>query len=76
LVTRYVANGYGVGVSLGDTEVVKHRDVRVLPLEGFAPIEMVALWSGEVSPLIRVVLEESQRFVTKNWPERAVPDKI
>jgi DNA-binding transcriptional LysR family regulator len=76
LVTRYVANGYGVGVSLGDTEVVKHRDVRVLPLEGFDPIEMVALWSGEVSPLIRVVLEESQRFVTKHWPERAVPDKI
>lgn len=76
LVTRYVANGYGVGVSLGDTEVVKHRDVRVLPLDGFDPIEMAALWSGEVSPLVRVVLEESQRFVAKHWPAFVVPDKL
>ena len=44
LVTRYVANGYGVGVSLGQTEVVRHPDVRVLPLEGFDPLEMAALW--------------------------------
>lgn len=76
LVTRYVANGYGVGVSLGDTEVVKHPDVRVLPLEGFEPIEMAALWGGEVSPLVRVVLEEAQRFVGKHWPERVVADKL
>lgn len=74
LVTRYVANGYGIGVSLGDTEVVKHRDVRVLPLEGFDPIEMAILWTGEPTPLVRVMLEESQRFVAKNWPDLAVTD--
>lgn len=76
LATRYVANGYGVGVSLGETEVVKHRDVRVLPLEGFAPVEMAALWNGEPSPLVRVVLEESQRYVAKHWPQLAVADEI
>jgi DNA-binding transcriptional LysR family regulator len=76
LVTRYVANGYGVGVSLGDTEVVKHPEVRVVPLEGFDPIEMAALWSGEVSPLVRVVLEESQRFVAKHWPGLVVADEL
>jgi DNA-binding transcriptional LysR family regulator len=76
LVTRYVANGYGVGVSLGDTEVVKHPEVRVVPLEGFDPIEMAALWSGEVSPLVRVVLEESQRFVAKHWPDLVVADEL
>jgi DNA-binding transcriptional LysR family regulator len=68
LVTRYVANGYGIGVSLGDTEVVKHPDVRVVPLEGFEPVEIAALWSGEPSPLVQVVLEESRRFVAKHWP--------
>lgn len=76
LVTRYVANGYGVGVSLGDTEVVKHRDVRVLPLEGFTPVEMAALWSGEASPLVRVVLAEAQRVVARLWPDLAVTDKF
>lgn len=76
LVTRYVANGYGVGVSLGATEVVKHPDVRVLPLDGFTPIEMAALWIGEPSPLVRVVLEESQRYVAKHWPDMAVADQL
>ncbi|MBI2813635.1 MAG: LysR family transcriptional regulator [Opitutae bacterium] len=76
LVTRYVANGYGIGVSLGQTEVVKHPDVRVLPLEGFDPIEMAALWSGEPSPLVRVVLAEAQRYVAQHWPGLAVADQI
>lgn len=76
LATRYVANGYGIAVSLGNTEVVKHRDVRVLPLPGFAPVEMVALWNGEPSPLVRVVLEESQAYVAQHWPSLVVADKL
>jgi len=74
LVTRYVANGYGIGVSLGDTEVVKHPDVRVVPLEGFEPVEIAALWTGEPSPLVQVVLDESRRFVAKHWPGLAVEE--
>lgn len=74
LVTRYVANGYGVGVSLGATEVVKHPDVRVLPLEGFAPIEIAALWCGEPPPLVQVVLAEARRFVAKTWPGLAATE--
>ncbi len=35
LVTRYVANGYGVGVSVAASEAIKHKDVRVLPLDDF-----------------------------------------
>jgi DNA-binding transcriptional LysR family regulator len=76
LVTRYVANGYGVGVSLGETEVVKHRHVRVLPLEGFEPVVMAALWSGPVTPVMRVVLEEAQRLVAARWPGLAVAEKL
>jgi DNA-binding transcriptional LysR family regulator len=76
LVTRYVANGYGIGVSVGQTEVVRHPDVRVLPLEGFDPVEVAALWSGEPAPLVRVVLEEAQGFVARHWPDLAVPDRL
>ena len=75
LVTRYVANGYGIGVSLGQTEVVKHPDVRVLPLAGFEPIEMAALWSGEASPIVQVVLDEAGRYVRQHWPDLAVADQ-
>lgn len=72
LVTRYVANGYGIGVSLGQTAVVKHPAVRVLALDGFEPVEMAALWSGEPSPLLRVVLAEAQRYIAQQWPDLAV----
>jgi DNA-binding transcriptional LysR family regulator len=75
LVTRYVANGYGIGVSLGDTAVVQHPEVRVVPLEGFEPVEIAALWSGEPTPLVQVVLDEARRFVAQHWPERAVADQ-
>ncbi len=76
LVTRYVANGYGIGVSLGQTEVVRHPDVRVLPLEGFEPVVVAALWNGELAPIVRVMLEEAQRFVAKQWPELSVADEL
>ena len=75
LVTRYVANGYGIGLSVNAAEVVRHPQVRVLPLEGFEPLEIAAMWSGEPSPLIRAVLEEAQRYVTQHWPEWAVGPK-
>ena len=76
LVTRYVANGYGIGVSLGQTEVVKHPDVRTLPLEGFEPIEIAALWTGDPSPLVEVVLDEARRYVAQHWPTLAVREKM
>lgn len=75
LITRYVANGYGIGLSLGATEVIKHREVRALPLDGFAPVEIAALWAGRPTPLVTMVLEEAQRFVAKQWPDLAVAAK-
>lgn len=76
LVTCYVANGYGIGVSLRLAEVSKHPAVRVLPLDGFEPVEMAALWNGAPTPLVRVALEESQRYVARQWPDWAVADQI
>ena len=76
LVTRYVANGYGIGVSLGQTEIVKHPAVRVLPLEGFDPVEMAILWHGEPTPLVRAVLEEAHGYVAQHWPDLATGDEL
>jgi len=75
LITRYVANGYGIGVSLGATEVIKHREVRALPLEGFAPVEIAALWAGRPAPLVSMMLGEAQRYVAKQWPELAAANQ-
>lgn len=69
LVTRYVANGYGIGLSVDAAEVVRHPLVRVLPLEGFEPVEVAALWNGELTPLLRAMLAESQRYVGRVWPQ-------
>jgi len=76
LITRYVANGYGIGLSVNAAEVVKHPQVRVLPLADFEPVEMAALWHGTLSPLVRLLLEEAQRYIARQWPDWAMADKL
>ena len=76
LITQYVANGDGVGVNISIPSVVRHRQVRVLPLEGFAEIELAALWHGEPTPLLRAVLTEMQSYVAKHWPQWRCEDKL
>ena len=76
LVTRYVANGYGIGLSVNAAEVVRHPSVRVLPLPDFESLEIAALWCGEPTPLVRAVLVEAKRYVTRQWPEWASAEKL
>jgi DNA-binding transcriptional LysR family regulator len=76
LVTRYVADGYGCGVNLAIPEIIKHRKVRALPLEGFGHMTMGALWRGEPSPLVREVIEALRAYSQATWPDQAVPDKL
>ena len=76
LVTRYVANGYGIGLTVNAAEVMAQAAVRLLPLEDFESLEIAAMWTGELSPLVRSVLEEAQRYVVKQWPDWAATDKL
>lgn len=76
LVTRYVANGDGVGVNIAIPEVVKHRDVRVLPLEGFEPMTMGVLWRGELTPLARALVEATRRYSRLTWPQWVCDDEL
>lgn len=76
LVTRYVANGQGIGVNVNLPELVQHPLVRVLPLEGFDPIELVAIWRGAPAGLVREVIEESQRYAREHWPELACAENL
>ncbi|HPA21244.1 MAG TPA: LysR family transcriptional regulator [Verrucomicrobiae bacterium] len=65
LVTHYVANGYGIGLGVNEPAIVRHRDVRVLELRGFDPIEMVALWVGKPSALVGALLAEAKRYAAE-----------
>lgn len=69
LITRYVGDGRGAGVTVMLPELWQNPGVRVLPLEGFDSLEVVALWNGEASPLVRAMLEEGRRYVAENWPD-------
>jgi hypothetical protein len=41
----------------------------LLPLEGFEPLEIAALWQGAPTPLVAAFLEEARAYVRKTWPE-------
>lgn len=52
LVQTYVANGYGIGVTVSVPKMNYHPDVRVLPLEGFEPVTFGVLWQGRRTALL------------------------
>jgi DNA-binding transcriptional LysR family regulator len=76
LVTCYVANSEGHGVNLAIPAAIKHRDVRVLPLDGFDPITIGFLWRSEPTELLRATMAELQRYAHELWPEAAIQDPL
>jgi len=69
LVTRYVANGDGIGLNVQVNPKAKSREVRTLPLEGFAPVTMGALWRGEPTPLVRAAIDSVRTYAKATWPD-------
>lgn len=58
LIETYVENGYGIGLSVAIPRYKLSPKIRALPLEGFAPVELAALWPGKITPLIQAFLDE------------------
>jgi DNA-binding transcriptional LysR family regulator len=52
MVQTYAANGYGIGLSLQMPKKKIDPRVRALPLEGFEPLTLGALWQGGRNPLL------------------------
>ena len=68
LITQYVGNGYGLGVTVDIPELIGHPKIKVMPLPGFDPIEIVVLWRPPVNALhdtVRAVIESRARSL---WP--------
>lgn len=70
LLTRYVANGYGVGVAGYSPALERDRSVRVLPLTDFPPLEIYAVWSDDDAPLVQALLDEVRAYVRDEWAKR------
>jgi DNA-binding transcriptional LysR family regulator len=71
---RHVAAGEGVGLTLDLPGYVRQRGTRVVPLPGFAPVEVAVFWRTEAAPAVAAFVEEAVRLVRETWPERAVEE--
>jgi len=60
LIETYVASGLGLGVSVAIPKKILPPTLRALPLDGFAPVTIGALWRGRKTPLLQAFLDELQ----------------
>lgn len=60
LIETYVANGFGIGLSVKVPRAEWSPKVRLLSLEGFDPVAVGALWRGKPSPLVQTIIHELQ----------------
>ena len=61
LVQTYVANNYGIGVTIGVPRAKFHPDVRVLPLAGFPTVVAGVLYPGKLTPLLQELVDSTRR---------------
>jgi DNA-binding transcriptional LysR family regulator len=57
LIETYVANGFGVGLSIAIPKAKLLSNIRILPLNNFPPVTLGALWQGKLSPIMKAFLE-------------------
>jgi DNA-binding transcriptional LysR family regulator len=60
LIEAYVADGFGIGVSVHVPSAKASRAVRVIPLPGFEPIRVGVFWRGRPSAILQTFLDEAR----------------
>jgi DNA-binding transcriptional LysR family regulator len=76
LVARYVAEGFGIGLSLHLPHVRLPAGVRELMLPGFAPVSFVAMWTGKLSPLGEAFVEEAEALAAALFGPHMLPKGV
>ena len=61
LIEAYVASGLGIGLSIAIPRKNLSPKVRALPLDGFPPLIIGAMWRGRKTPLVDIFLAEAQK---------------
>ena len=60
LVESYVANGFGVGLTVQVPRAELSPKVRLIPLPDFAPVVLGAIWRSKASAVVQAFLDEFQ----------------
>ena len=58
IISTYVAGGFGIGLTVSIPKTKLSPKVREIPLPGFAPVVMGALWRGKPSAALQTILDE------------------
>jgi len=58
LIETYVANGFGIGLSVQVPQAKLSLNARVVPLPDFAPVVLGVMWRGKTSALSQAFLDE------------------
>jgi DNA-binding transcriptional LysR family regulator len=61
IIQTYVTSGFGIGLTVSIPKTKLSPKIRTIPLPGFAPVIMGALWRGKPSPPVQLLLDELQR---------------
>ena len=61
LIETYIANGFGIGVSVSVPGVKHSAAVRLLPLAGFEPIEVSVVWGGAENALVPQLIDAFEK---------------
>jgi DNA-binding transcriptional LysR family regulator len=61
LVQTYVANGYGIGVTVGVPNARLHAQARILVLDDFPALSFGVLWQGQKTPLLEMMINLVER---------------
>ncbi len=68
LVVRYVTEGFGAGLTLKHPRVELPAALQALELKGFPPLSFGILWTGRLSPLGQIFLDEARALVAEFSP--------
>lgn len=60
LIEAYVRAGFGIGLVVPVPKAPAPQGLRFLPLEGFPPVLLGALWRGKPTPVVQFFLNEMQ----------------
>jgi DNA-binding transcriptional LysR family regulator len=58
IVAAYVANGFGIGLTVSIPKTKMSPKIREIPLQGFEPVVIGALWRGKPSAALQTLLNE------------------
>ena len=65
LIESYVNSGYGFGVSIANPVHRHAPNIRALPLDGFPPVTIAALWQGRLTDVMQAFLDAMQHRAQK-----------